>query len=71
MDPGAPPAADPADEAVRLVHQLRDLMAACRTVAERLAVPPASGEPPGLAGERIAYGVLVASACLKLQRTPT
>jgi hypothetical protein len=60
MDPGAPPASDPADEAVRLVHQVRDLMLACRTVAERLALPPAPGEPSGVAGERIAYGVLVA-----------
>jgi hypothetical protein len=62
VDPGGPPAPDPADEvAVRLVHQVRDLMVACRTVADRLAVPPAPGEPSGVAGERIAYGVLVAT----------
>jgi len=51
----------PADRAVLLLQRRRELLLDCRAVAEQLGVSPAGQEPPSLAAERIAYGVLVAA----------
>jgi len=54
-------AIDPADRAIELLKRTRDLLFECRTAGEGLAEPPADSEPPAVAGERTAYGVLVAA----------
>jgi hypothetical protein len=51
---------EPADRAVLLLQRTRELLLECRAVAEQLGRAPAQ-ESQAVAGERVAYGVLVAA----------
>ena len=60
MTANQPPRTDPVDRAVLLLQKARDLLIECRVVAAQLEAPSGQ-ESQAAAGERIAYGVLVAS----------
>jgi hypothetical protein len=51
---------DPVDRAVVLLQRTRELLLECRAVADQLGAA-AVGESSAAAGERVAYGVLVAA----------
>ena len=68
------PETDPTDRAIGLLQRTRELLLECRSVAERLSASPAEPEPPAVAAERIAYGVLVAAlgeGLVSASSTPT
>lgn len=60
MAAGEPERTDPADRAIVLLQRVRDLLVECRGVAVQLEAT-SGPESQAAAGERIAYGVLVAA----------
>jgi hypothetical protein len=56
-----PSGSQPADRAVVLLQETRELLLQCRAVAEPLGAGPPGDERATGAAERIAYSVLVAA----------